>query len=278
MSLRDLNKLFCKGGLATAASLFAFNANANTGAVEKGLGLQPAATEVMKDITFFYDVILVPIMIIISIFVLALLIYVVFRFNEKANPKPATFTHNVPLEIAWTAIPVFILLVISVFSFPLLYKEDVVPKNYDLTIKAIGHQWYWDHEYVDHEGVSITSNVLPKKDADAQGKPYLLATDNAVIVPVNKIVRMQVTATDVIHAWTIPAFGAKIDAIPGTLNETWFKAEKTGTYYGQCSEICGINHSAMPIEFKVVTQAEFDAWIASQKSASVSTIQFAQAE
>lgn len=248
---------------------------ASSSAFAQGLGFKEGVSPVMRDISFFHDSILMPIIVIITLFVLALLIFVMVRFNEKANPTPATFTHHSTLEIVWTAVPVLILLGIATVSFPLLYKEDVVPAKYDMTIKAIGNQWFWQHEYIDHEGVALTSNYLSKEDAAAQNKPYLLGTDAPVLIPVNKTVRLQVTAADVIHSWAMPQFGVKIDAMPGKLNETWFKAEKTGTYYGQCSEICGKMHYAMPIEIKVVEQAEFDAWIASQKSASNQTIQFA---
>lgn len=243
--------------------------------IAEGLGFKEGVTPVMKDIHVFHDKILLPIIVIITLFVLALLVYVMVRFNEKANPTPATFTHHSTLEIVWTAVPVLILMGIATISFPLLYKEDVVPAKYDLTIKAIGNQWFWQHEYVDHEGVALTSNFLSKEDAAAQNKPYLLGTDAPILIPVNKTIRLQVTAADVIHSWAMPQFGVKIDAMPGKLNEAWFKAEKTGTYYGQCSEICGKMHYAMPIEIKVVEQAEFDSWIASQKSASTQTIQFA---
>lgn len=253
----------------------AFGAFTTNAAFAQGLGFKEGVTPVMKDILVFHDKILLPIIIIITLFVLALLVYVIVRFNEKANPKPATFTHHSTLEIVWTAVPVLILMGIATVSFPLLYKEDVVPAKYDLTIKAIGNQWFWQHEYVDHEGVALTSNYLSKEDAAAQNKPYLLGTDAPIVIPVNKVVRLQVTAADVIHSWAMPQFGVKIDAMPGKLNESWFKAEKTGTYYGQCSEICGKMHYAMPIEIKVVEQAEFDSWLASQKSASNQTIQFA---
>lgn len=239
------------------------------------LGFRDAATPVMRDIVNFHDNILLPLCIIISVFVLALLIYVMIKYNAKSNPNPASFTHNTTIEIIWTAVPVLILIFISIFSFPLLYKEDVVPKNYDLTIKATGHQWYWNYDYVDDSEISLTANMLTREEAKAQNKPAMLSTDVQVVVPVNKIIRLQTTAADVIHSWTIPEFGVKIDAVPGKLNEAWFKVEKTGTYYGQCSEICGIKHFAMPIEVKVVTQAEFDAWVQSQKSASTSSIQFA---
>lgn len=233
---------------------------------EKGLGLQAPVTEVGRDILFFHNAILMPIITVISVFVAGLLLWVIFRFNKKANPVAAKFTHNTTLEVVWTLIPVLILVFISLFSFPLLYKADVVPKA-DMTIKVTGHQWYWGYEYPDHNGISFDANLLPADEAKAAGKPYLLGTDNAVVVPVNKTIRLQLTATDVIHGFLVPAFGIQMDASPGRLGEMWFKADKVGTYYGQCTQICGVKHAYMPIEVKVVTQPEFDAWVASQQSA-----------
>lgn len=237
--------------------------------VDKGLGLQAPASPVMHDIHVFHDYVLLPIIVAISLFVLGLLVWIVIRYNAKANPVPAKFTHNTALEIIWTAIPVAILVVISLFSFPLLYKEDQTPAKFDMTVKVTGHQWYWSYEYPDHDGLSFDSNMLSREDAQAAGKPALLGVDNATVVPVGKVVRLQITASDVLHSWAMPAMGVKMDAVPGRLNEAWFQADKVGTYYGQCSEICGIRHAFMPIELKVVTQAEFDAWVASQQSASV---------
>lgn len=234
-----------------------------------GLGLQPAASPVMRDIHVFHDWLLLPIITVVTIIVMALLAYVMVKFNAKANPTPAKFTHNVLVEVVWTAIPVLILIVIAIPSFRLLYKEDVTPANVDLTVKVTGHQWYWSYEYPDHEGIAFQSLMLTKEEAEAAGKPYLLATDTQVVVPVNKVVRLQVTAADVIHSWALPALGVKMDAVPGRLNEAWFKAEREGTFYGQCSEICGIKHAFMPIEVKVVSQAEFDAWVSQQQTASL---------
>jgi cytochrome c oxidase subunit II len=234
---------------------------------DKGLGLQAPVTEVGRDITFFHNAILMPIITVISVFVAGLLVWVIIRFNKKSNPVAAKFTHNTTLEVVWTAIPVLILVFISLFSFPLLYKGDVVPEKVDLTIKVTGHQWYWGYEYPDQNGISFDANMLPADEAKAAGKPYLLGTDNAVVVPVNKTVRLQLTATDVIHGFLVPAFGIQMDASPGRLGEMWFKAEKVGTYYGQCTQICGVKHAYMPIEIKVVTEAEFQAWVASQQSA-----------
>lgn len=256
---------FLTGAILAAAAGAAHAAQPVPG----GFGMQPAATEVMRDIHWFHDVLLLPIITVISIFVLGLLVWVAIKYNAKANPTPAKFTHNVPLEVAWTLIPVLILIVIAVPSFRLLYKESVVPANVDMTIKVTGHQWYWSYIYPDHQDLEFTSLMLPREEAEAAGKPFLLGVDNAVVVPVNKTVRVQVTAADVIHSWAMPAFGVKMDAVPGRLNETWFRAEKEGVYYGQCSEICGISHAYMPIEVRVVSQAEFDKWIASQTTASV---------
>jgi cytochrome c oxidase subunit II len=234
---------------------------------EKGLGLQAPVTTVAKDIQFFHDWILMPVITIISVFVLALLIYCAVRFNKRANPVAAKFTHNTTIEFIWTVIPVLILVGISAFSFPLLYKADQVPAKVDMTIKVTGHQWYWSYEYPDQNGISFDANMLPADEAAAAGKPYLLGADNAVVVPVNKTIRLQLTASDVIHGFLVPAFGIQMDASPGRLGEMWFKADKVGTYYGQCTQICGVKHAYMPIEVKVVTQPEFDAWISSQQSA-----------
>lgn len=238
---------------------------------EKGLGLQAPVTSVMKDITFFHDAILIPIIVAISIFVAGLLLYCIVRFNKKANPVAAKFTHNTTIEVVWTLIPVLILVFISLFSFPLLYKSDVVPQKVDMTIKVTGHQWYWSYEYPDQNGIGFDANALTAEDAKAANKPYLLGADNAVVVPVNKTIRLQLTASDVIHGFLVPAFGIQMDAAPGRLGEMWFNAEKVGTYYGQCTQICGVKHAYMPIEIKVVTQPEFDAWVASQQSADAGT-------
>ena len=231
------------------------------------LGLQPGVTPLKHQAAFFHDVILLPIITIITLFVLALLVFVVVRYNAKANPVPAKFTHNTGLEVAWTLIPVLILAVIAVFSFRLLFAYNDMPKP-DVTVKAVGYQWYWGYEYPDQEIGEYISNMLPEDKAKAADKPYRLAVNEPIVVPVNKVVRLQVTAADVIHAFAVPAFGIITDAIPGRLNETWFKAEKVGTYYGQCSELCGVDHAFMPIEIKVVTQAEFDAWVATKAPAA----------
>lgn len=227
------------------------------------IDLQPAASELKHHAIWFHDVILLPIITGITLLVLGLLIWIVVRYNKKANPVPAKFSHNTTIEIIWTLVPVLILMVIAIFSFRLLFHYNDMPKPY-MTVKATGYQWYWGYEYPDQKISEIVSLPLSKEDADAKKVPYLLAADKAMIVPVGKVVRVQVTGADVIHSFALPAFGLKIDAIPGRLNETWFKAEKTGVFYGQCSELCGVDHSNMPIEIHVVSQGEFDAWVKSK--------------
>ncbi len=224
------------------------------------IDLQPAASELKHDAIFFHNVILMPIITIITLFVLGLLIYCAVRFNRKANPVPARWSHNTLIEVIWTAAPVLILMFIAIFSFKLLFKYHDTPTPY-MTVKATGYQWYWGYEYPDQKIGEITSTILPEAEAKAKGVPYRLAATEPLVVPVNQVVRVQVTGADVIHAFALPAFGLKTDAIPGRLNETWFRAEKTGTYYGQCSELCGVDHAFMPIEIKVVSQGEFDAWV-----------------
>lgn len=224
------------------------------------IDLQPAASELKHHAIWFHNVILMPIITAITLLVLGLIIWIVVRYNKKANPVPAKFSHNTTVEIIWTLVPVLILMVIAIFSFRLLFHYNDMPKPY-MTVKATGYQWYWGYEYPDQKISEIVSLPLTKEQADAKKVPYLLAADKAMVVPVNQVVRVQVTGADVIHAFALPAFGLKIDAIPGRLNETWFKAEKTGIYYGQCSELCGVDHSNMPIEIHVVSQGEFDAWV-----------------
>ena len=230
------------------------------------LNLQPAVTPVMQKITEFHDLLLV-IIILISIFVLILLGVTMWKFGAKRNPVPTTTTHNTMLEMLWTVVPVIILVVIAVPSFKLLYLSDVTPAKVDMTIKATGNQWYWTYEYPDHGKFSFDSNMIPDNELKP-GQKRLLETDTVVLVPVNQTVRVQVTASDVLHAWAIPAFGVKIDGVPGRLNEIWFKATKEGTYYGQCSELCGVNHGFMPIRVDVVSKQKFDAWAAAQRKAA----------
>ena len=222
------------------------------------LGFQEAASESMRDIISFHDNLLLPIIVAISAFVLFLMLYVCVKFRASANPNPSKRTHNVAVEVLWTLIPCLILIVIAVPSFKILYKQDAIPKA-DLTIKAIGYQWYWGYEYPD-ENIIFDSYMVEDKDLKAN-QPRLLAVDNEVVVPVNKVVKVLITANDVLHAWALPSFGVKRDAVPGRINETWFKAEKVGTYYGQCSELCGIKHAFMPITVKVVSEEEYQEWL-----------------
>ena len=228
------------------------------------LNLQGSVTPVMDAIHGLHKYLLV-IITAITLFVLGLLIYVCVRFNAKANPTPSKTTHNTVLEVAWTVVPILILITIAIPSFRLIYFQREIPQA-DLTIKATGNQWYWSYEYPDQAGISFDSAMLTDAEAAEKNLPRLLATDNEVVVPTGKIVRLIVTAGDVIHGWTIPSFGAKIDAIPGRLNEEWFKVEKDGIYYGQCSELCGKDHAFMPIMVRAVPQADFDAWAAKAKA------------
>ena len=227
------------------------------------IGLQPADSEIRRHVAAFHNHILLPVVVLITLLVAVLLLICIFRFNHKANPTPARWSHNTPIEVLWTVIPVLILVFIAVFSFKLLFEEHDMPRPY-MTVKVTGRQWNWDYEYPDQKIPAYTSTPMSQDDARAKGLPYLLAADQPMVVPVNKVVRVQVTGEDVIHSFSLPAFGVKIDAVPGRLNETWFKAEHTGTIYGQCSQLCGLNHAFMPIEVNVVTQPQFDAWVASK--------------
>jgi cytochrome c oxidase subunit 2 len=219
--------------------------------------LQEAASPVMENITWFHNFLTVLIFV-ITLFVLGLLVAVVVKFNARANPMPSRTTHNTLIEVAWTLIPVLILVGIAVPSFRLLFLELDIPKA-DLTIKATGKQWYWSYAYPDNGKFEFDSLMAQDK------QPRLLGVDNEMVVPVNKIIVVQTTGADVIHSFAVPAFGIKIDAIPGRLNETWFKATKTGMFYGQCSELCGKDHAFMPIAVRVVSDQEFAAWVETAK-------------
>ncbi|CUT12927.1 cytochrome c oxidase subunit II [Bradyrhizobium canariense] len=231
--------------------------------------LQQSGSPVMDNIVWFHNFLFVLITL-ITLFVLALLVIVVVKFNARANPVPSRTTHNTLIEVAWTLVPVLILVGISVPSFRLLFLELDVPKA-DLTIKATGKQWYWSYAYPDNGKFEFDSLMAQDK------QPRLLGVDNEMVVPVNKVVRVQVTGADVIHAFALPSFGVKIDAIPGRLNETWFKATKTGMFYGQCSELCGKDHAFMPIAIRVVSDQEFASWVetAKKKYASGGTSTYA---
>ncbi|EKS33363.1 cytochrome c oxidase subunit II [Afipia clevelandensis] len=219
--------------------------------------LQPSASPVMDNITWFHNFLLW-IISAITIFVLILLILVAVKFNAKSNPVPSKTTHNTLIEVVWTIVPVLVLVGIAVPSFRLLFQQLDIPKA-DLTIKATGKQWYWTYTYPDNGKFEFDSLMVADK------APRLLAVDNEVVVPVNKVIRVQVTGADVIHSFAMPAFGVKIDAVPGRLNETWFKATKEGMYYGQCSELCGKDHAYMPIAIKVVNDQEFTTWVEAAK-------------
>ena len=223
------------------------------------LGLQTAATESMRGIRSFHDGLLLPIITVIVLFVLGLLLYVMARFNRRSNPTPSRTTHNTLLEVAWTVVPVLILVVIAVPSFQLLYLQRTIPEA-DMTVKAIGYQWFWGYEYPDHGDLAFDSLMLGDDELE-DGQPRLLAVDNPLVVPAGKTVRVLVTAEDVIHNWAMPAFGIKMDAIPGRVNETWFRVDEPGIYYGQCSELCGKDHAYMPIEVRVLSEEDFAAWL-----------------
>ena len=222
---------------------------------------QPAATPVMERVTAFNELVFW-IIVVITLFVLALLLYIVVRFRASANPVPSKTSHNTVLEVLWTVIPIVILIVIAIPSFKLLYYIDAVPES-ELTIKVVGHQWYWSYEYPDQE-ITFDSNMIPEDELKA-GQIRLLEVDNRVIVPVATNVRILLTADDVIHAWAVPAFGIKFDTVPGRLAETWIHVNKEGVYYGQCSELCGAAHSKMPIAVEAVSKAKFEAWLKEAK-------------
>jgi len=226
------------------------------------MGMQGSVTSLKDGIGNFHNLLLILITL-ITIFVMALLLYVMVKFNSKANPVASKTSHNTLIEVLWTVVPIMILVVIAVPSFKILYDQERIPENADITLKAIGFQWYWGYEYPD-EKVAFESRMIDEKDLK-QGQLRLLSVDNPVVVPVGKVIRVQATANDVIHAWTVPAFGVKKDAYPGRINEMWFKAEKTGTFYGQCSELCGTLHGYMPIQVNVVSEADYAVWLAEAK-------------
>lgn len=242
--------------------------------VPGGVNFQPAVTELAQDILWLDNMLLV-IITAITLFVTALLAWVVIRYNEKSNPEPARFTHNSVVEVTWTVVPIIILIVIGSFSLPILFKQLEIPEA-DLTIKVTGNKWNWDYEYPDNE-IDFSSYMLAKGHAEMNDEvraelaeygysedEWKLATDTAVVVPVGRVVRLQVTASDVIHAWKIPAFGVHMDAVPGRLNETWFQVDEPGVYFGQCSELCGLEHAYMPITVKAVSDEQYASWVEAQ--------------
>jgi len=228
------------------------------------INFQNAATSNMEDIVWFHNWFLFPIITAITLFVMFLLIYVVFRYNAKRNPVPSRTTHNTLIEVIWTVLPILILAIIAVPSFRILYTQQTIPQNADMTIKVTGYQWYWGYEYPDHSDIAFDS--LPLEGSElTDDKIRLLSVDNPLVVPANKVIRVQVTGGDVIHNWAMPSFGIKTDAVPGRLNETWFKVEEPGIYYGQCSELCGTRHAFMPIEVHVLAEEDFNIWLQKAK-------------
>ena len=271
MGMGTRARAFIGGGI-TALGLAVFSATPTWARplvgqpTDGALGLQPSASPLKVQATFFHDIILMPVITGITLLVLGLLVWIVIRYNKKSNPVPAKWSHNTFIEIVWTVLPVLILVGISLFSFRLLFAYHDMPTP-DLTVKATGNQWNWSYEYPDQGVPEYVSNMIPEDEIAARGMPhslYRLAADEPIVVPVGKTVRVLVTATDVIHAFALPAFGLKTDAIPGRVNETWFRADRTGVFYGQCSELCGVDHAFMPIQINVVTEAEFAAWVASK--------------
>ncbi|MBL6953702.1 MAG: cytochrome c oxidase subunit II [Alphaproteobacteria bacterium] len=246
------------GTLATSASALADHGMAHPWQ----LGLQTPVTPVAVALNDFHNLLLI-IITVIAVFVTLLMIVVFVKFNAKANPTPRTTTHNTLLEVLWTAIPILILVVIAIPSFKLLYFADRTV-DAEMTIKAVGHQWYWSYEYPDNGEFTFDASMVEDQDLQP-GQPRLLATDEAVVIPVNTNIRLLIAADDVIHSWAMPAFGVKLDGVPGRLNETWVRVEKQGTYYGQCSELCGTGHGFMPIMVKVVSKEAFAAWAAKAK-------------
>jgi cytochrome c oxidase subunit 2 len=242
--------------------MFFSSASYSFASVNWQMGFNESVTTVMNDIVHLHDRILLPIIVAISVFVLFLLLYSIFKFRASKNPIPSKTSHNTFIEVMWTVIPCLILIVIAVPSFRLLYKQDIIPKA-DVTIKAIGYQWYWGYEYPD-QNIAFDANMIETKNLKPN-QPRLLETDNHVVVPVNKVVKVLITANDVLHAWAVPSFGIKRDAVPGRINETWFKAEKEGVYYGQCSELCGSRHAFMPITVRVVSDKQYNEWLKEAK-------------
>ena len=273
-----MRQLISRAGLAATGLGGLFSTAAYAQSLEvigaptpKGTGFQPASTELAQGAQSLDHMINI-IIFLVTLFVTGLLIYVIVRYNRRANPTPARFTHNSPLEVAWTLIPVLILVFIGSFSLPELFKQqDFKQVKADITIKATGNQWFWSYEYPD-DGIAFDSFLLPREELAANGYDdslYLLATDTAVVIPVGKTIVVQVTAADVIHAWKVPAFGVMQDAVPGRLAQLWFKAEKEGIYFGQCSEICGKDHAFMAITVKVVSEEAYAKWVEGAKAGNL---------
>jgi cytochrome c oxidase subunit II len=261
-------KPFVAAALASLATLLTAGTALADKPVPWEMGFQAAATPTMERVESLHMGVLIVITI-ITLFVLGLLLVVIVRFNEKRNPKPSRTAHNTLVEVAWTVVPVIILVVIAIPSFKLLYFADRTP-NPEMTIKAIGHQWNWSYEYPDNGNFTFDADMVAEEDLQPN-QPRLLEATNAVVVPIQTDVRVLTTSTDVIHAWAMPSFGVKMDAVPGRANETWFRVEREGTYYGQCSELCGVGHGYMPIQVVAMTKEKFAEWVkeAQQKFARV---------
>ncbi|MDO5620065.1 MAG: cytochrome c oxidase subunit II [Paracoccus sp. (in: a-proteobacteria)] len=262
------------GGLVLAGTAWAQEADAVLGdlpvigqPINSGINFQPAATSLAHEQHWLDNFVLI-IITAVTLLVVGLLLWVMLRYNRRSNPVPARFTHNSPLEVAWTLVPVLILIMIGVFSLPILFRQQEMPADPDVVIKITGHQWYWSYEYPQHE-LEFDSTLLDREGVVAAGLDeslYLLATDTAMVVPVGKKVLLQITASDVIHSWMVPSFAVKQDAVPGRIAQAWFEVDpdKEGIFFGQCNQICGINHAFMPIMVKAVSQEKYDAWLAAQ--------------
>jgi len=247
-------------GLVMGTVFYAIPTMADGAPEPWGIGFQEAASPVMTRITEFHNFLLY-ITTAIVIFVFLLLLYIIVKFNAKANPEPNIFSHNTLIEVIWTVVPIIILIVISVPSMKLLYYSDKV-ENPDMTLKVTGYQWYWGYEYPDHGNLNFLSYMIPEKEIDvSKGQKRLLSTDNIVVLPIDTNIQILVTAADVLHSFSVPSLGVKMDAVPGRMNETWVRIDKPGIYYGQCSELCGKNHAYMPIEVHAVSKKEFAAWL-----------------
>ncbi len=259
-------------GAFLSLAFFAAPALAAAGHADPGeIGLQTPVTPIAREMDFFHNIILMPIITVVSLFVAGLLLYCIFRFNEKANPTPSALTHHTGLEVAWTVLPVMLLVVIAIPSFRLLDHQLIIPAA-DMTVKVTGHQWYWSYEYPPDQGGGFSFDSYIKDDKDLKpGELRQLAVDNEAVVPIGKTVLVQVTASDVIHSFVVQSFGIRIDAVPGRLNQTWFKAEREGLYYGECSKLCGEDHAYMPIAVRVVSQDEYTTWLAQAKKKFAST-------
>jgi cytochrome c oxidase subunit 2 len=251
------------------ASLFVTGSAAAT-PTPGGVNFQPPVTEVARDVMAFHNEVMI-IITVITVFVTGLLAWVAIRYNKRANPVPKKFSHNTLIEIVWTVVPVLILVWIAKGSFPLLYEQDVmpnVPEDQVVDIKVYGHQWYWRYQYGQGDEITeIESRIVPK-DQLKQGQIEQLSVDNPIVAPLNKHVRLSITAQDVIHAWAMPQFALKVDAVPGRLNQLWFKAEQPGIYFGQCSELCGANHAYMPIELRILPEDQYNQWLTRLKTST----------